>query len=107
MGLPGGVSVPLAAQETWSYSNLLGSVAATADGNGTKTGATRTYDPYGQSLAGLPDNRAGNHDIGWLGGVGTEHADNSPQLIEMGARSAISAVWSRTAGSGSVSSAGS
>src|SRR5207247_8422107 len=43
--------------------------------------------PYGQTLAGLPDNSAGNFDYGWLGQHqrGIEHEAGLP-TIEMGAR---------------------
>jgi RHS repeat-associated protein len=86
MSLPGGATVTFGSTERWSYPNLGGSVAAIADGNGAKVGGTHTYDPYGNALNGVPDNQAGNIDVGWLGGVSTEHAANVPQLIEMGAR---------------------
>lgn len=89
LSLPGGVTVTMpagASAQTWSYPNLSGSVAALADETGTKTGATHIYDPYGQAIEGdVPDNHAGNLDVGWLGGVATETEDGL-QLIEMGAR---------------------
>jgi RHS repeat-associated protein len=58
-----------------------------ADANGNKQGATFTYDPFGQALAGQPDNSAGSFDYGWLGRHerGTEQAAGI-NAIEMGAR---------------------
>jgi RHS repeat-associated protein len=75
------------ATDVWSYPNNHGDIAATCDGNGTKTGGTYTYDPYGQALNNLPDNSAGNYDYGWLGQHqrGTDHAGPF-NVIEMGAR---------------------
>ena len=73
--------------QVWSYPNLHGDVAAVADGAGAKQGATRTYDPFGQPLAGGVDNSAGSFDYGWLGqhqrGVETEAG---MATIQMGAR---------------------
>ena len=40
----------------WSYPNIHGDFAATADNAGVTIGSTMTYDPYGQVLASLPDN---------------------------------------------------
>jgi RHS repeat-associated protein len=73
--------------DVWSYSNIHGDVAAMADANGNKQGATFTYDPFGQALAGQPDNSAGSFDYGWLGRHerGTEQAAGI-NAIEMGAR---------------------
>ncbi|CAN5813671.1 hypothetical protein BH23ACT12_BH23ACT12_02670 [soil metagenome] len=75
------------AGDVWSYPNIHGDVMATADGLGNKTGATFTYDPFGQTLAGIPDNAQGNFDYGWLGRHqrGLEHASGIA-TIEMGAR---------------------
>jgi len=80
-------SVTIAATtQTWSYPNLAGSTAATADGTGAKQGGTHTYDPDGKALAGIPDNRTGSFDGGWMGSVGTEHANGLLEFVEMGAR---------------------
>jgi RHS repeat-associated protein len=88
IGLVGGVLLTVrGSSEVWSYPNIHGDTAATADANGVKQGPTLTYDPYGQALNGVPDNSAGNFDYGWLGtaqrpteGVG------GTGTIEMGAR---------------------
>src|SRR5205807_5410642 len=80
LSLVGGVSltrtqaVPSAA-DVWSYPNIHGDVAATSDGTGTKTGTTFTWDPYGQPLAGQPNNTASSLSYGWEGShlKGTEH----------------------------------
>jgi RHS repeat-associated protein len=71
----------------WSYPNIHGDVMSTANAAGAKQGPTLTYDPYGQALAGIPDNSDGNFDYGWLGRHqrGTEHA-GAAATIEMGAR---------------------
>jgi RHS repeat-associated protein len=77
----------LGAGDVWSYPNIHGDVMAVADSNGLKQGATKTYDPFGQALAGLPDNSSGNFDYGWLGSAQRpiEHA-GTLATIEMGAR---------------------
>lgn len=86
VSLPGGVSVSIApGEETWSYPNLIGSVAASADGDGVKQGPTRTYDPHGNPLDGVPDTREGDLDDAWVGAA-YEHAEGATPLVEMGAR---------------------
>jgi len=88
IGLLGGVLLTKrAGGDVWSYPNVHGDVMATADGAGAKQGSTLTYDPFGQDLAGLPDNSAGNFDYGWLGQHerGLEH-EGTLSTIEMGAR---------------------
>ena len=42
--------------DLWTYPNVHGDIVATANARGQKQGATLSYDPYGQALAGLPDN---------------------------------------------------
>jgi len=87
ISLPGGASVTIgSSSETWSYPNLSGSTAATANAAGAKQGATRTYDPDGKALAGIPDNHAGSFDGGWMGAVGTDHPTGIMEFVEMGAR---------------------
>ncbi|MEB0286868.1 PA14 domain-containing protein [Cryobacterium sp. 10I1] len=106
--LPGGASVAARPDGTqvWSYPNIHGDVAVTADETGTRT-ATYRYDPFGQSidpLTGLigttaaddtfPDNLPGvNAALGWVGGAGklTEHA-GTIATIEMGARQYVAAL---------------
>jgi RHS repeat-associated protein len=70
------------------YPNLHGDITATADATGAKQGATNSYDPYGNPLAGLPDNSASAYDNAWLGSQqrGLEHAAGLVPIIEMGAR---------------------
>ena len=89
VALPGGVTLTRrrGGTDTWSYPNVHGDTLATADRTGTKQGPTLAYDPYGQALAGIPDNSAGNLDYAWLGRHqrGTEHATSLP-VVEMGAR---------------------
>lgn len=85
--LPGGTALTKRASgDIWSYTNLHGDVAATANSSGVKQGSTYTYDPYGQPLAGIPDNSAGRHDYGWLGQRPTEHEPGLVTTIQMGAR---------------------
>jgi RHS repeat-associated protein len=87
IGLPGGASVTLrgGGEEVWSYPNLMGTVQATADEDGVKTAGPFRYDPFGGELNGIPDNREGGMDGGWMGSVGTEHSGGL-ELVEMGAR---------------------
>jgi RHS repeat-associated protein len=90
IGLLGGVMVTRrgsASTDVWSNPNIHGDIAATADGNGTKTGSTYLYDPFGNALNGEPDNSNGTFKYGWEGKSerGTDTAGGLP-LIEMGAR---------------------
>lgn len=88
IGLVGGAMLTKRTSgDVWSYPNVHGDVIATADAAGTKPGITLTYDPFGQSAAGLPDNSWGSFDYGWLG----QHQRGVEQgaglnIIEMGAR---------------------
>ncbi|MCA1835508.1 MAG: hypothetical protein LC721_03895, partial [Actinobacteria bacterium] len=68
-------------------------VMTTADSAGAKQGTTLSYDPYGQALAGLPDNSAANFDYGWLGQHqrGLEHSAGIA-TIEMGAKQYVPAL---------------
>lgn len=77
--------------DVWSYPNVHGDVVATADALGLQTGATASYDPYGQGTP--PDNSSGDFDYGWLGQHQrpTEHA-GSIATIEMGARPYVPAL---------------
>ena len=89
LSLPGGVLVTLAAgNEVWSYPDIHGSITATANDTGTKQGPTRTYDPDGNPLAGIPNNADGNFDFGWLGQHqrGLDHTTGLRPIIQMGAR---------------------
>jgi RHS repeat-associated protein len=90
LGLPGGVMLTdrPGTNDTWSYPNLHGDIAATANASGALIG-TFSYDPYGQALqSNVPDNQRGNIDFGWLGQHErpTEHENGLPTLLEMGAR---------------------
>ncbi len=82
------VAVTASPSDTWSYSNLHGDVAATADGSGSKVGSTFTYDPYGQPLAGNPNNTSSSAaSYGWAGSHQKLMEHSSPLAdIEMGAR---------------------
>ncbi len=77
--------------DTWSYPNVHGDVAATANGSGAKVGSTLTYDPYGQPLAGNASDTSSNFSFGWEGSKEklTEHQDDIA-TIEMGARQYVS-----------------
>ncbi len=59
--LPGGVIVTDRGPtgDVWSYPNIHGDTQATANSTGIKQGVTLTYDPYGNALAGVVDNQAG------------------------------------------------
>lgn len=95
LGLIGGVLVTdRAAADTWSYPNIHGDIAATADGAGAKQGDTVTFDPYGRLVSGTaPDNSTGSYDYGWLGKHqrGTD-AQTATPTIEMGARPYVMAL---------------
>ncbi|MDQ1438500.1 MAG: hypothetical protein QOK43_2129, partial [Acidimicrobiaceae bacterium] len=88
--LLGGVLVTrraAAGGDVWSYPGVHGDVVALADGAGAKQGPTRTYDPFGGALAGVPDNTGGRVDYGWLGQHQRGYeADAGGGVIEMGAR---------------------
>jgi RHS repeat-associated protein len=91
ISLPGGVLLTkrLGVADVWSYPNIHGDVASTADNLGLKLPPTTfTYDPYGQGLNVLPDNSLGDYDYGWLGQHqrGLEHQAGLQPVIEMGAR---------------------
>ncbi len=68
VSVPGGVSVTKrAGGDVRSYPNLHGDVQAVANAAGVKQGVTFIYDPYGQPLAGIVDNQAGEFDnAGWV-----------------------------------------
>ncbi|HVL27641.1 MAG TPA: RHS repeat-associated core domain-containing protein, partial [Acidimicrobiales bacterium] len=87
VGLVGGVTVTRNAGETWDYPNAHGDILVSANASGAKTGPTRSYDPYGQALAGIPENSTADMDYGWLGSHmrPLEHAAGIA-TIEMGAR---------------------
>jgi RHS repeat-associated protein len=90
IALPGGVLfTSRTAGSIWSYPNIHGDIAATADNAGVKQGATSVYDPFGQLIGGLlVDNSAGSYDYAWLGKQqrGLEHTPGLQPIIEMGAR---------------------
>ncbi|MGH9150839.1 MAG: phospholipase A2 [Acidimicrobiales bacterium] len=88
VGLLGGVSIAKGALtgDRWSYPNIHGDVLFTADGLGLE-GPAFTYDPFGNPLAGLPENAPGKFDYDWLGAHQRplEH-EAGIATIEMGAR---------------------
>lgn len=87
--LPGGVVVSIEGSgSVWSYPNIHGDVAATADELGVKAGATRVYDPFGNAVTAIPSNQAGSFDCGWLGQHrrSTDHASGLNTTVQMGSR---------------------
>ena len=90
VALPGGVVVTKrVAGDVWSYPNVHGDVAVSANAAGVKQGSSVVYDPFGSPVSGgVPDNGAGSFDFGWVGSnlKGLEHATGVGQVIEMGAR---------------------
>lgn len=83
--LPGGVAVTKRASgDVWSYPNIHGDIQATANAAGVKQGVTFTYDSYGNALAGIVDNLAGEIDNGNAPRTptrpGADHRDGSPRL---------------------------
>jgi len=66
--LAGGVMVSKnTSGDRWSGPNVHGDVMAATNSTGVKQGATFSYDPYGQPLAGNPDLVSGSLDYGWVG----------------------------------------
>jgi RHS repeat-associated protein len=107
ISLPGGVTVssPIAGPTVWSYPNIHGDVAWTADQSGSRTGFYQ-YDPFGQPIdpstkvigsptadESVPDTLPGAYDVGWVGskGKGYEHT-GTVATIEMGVRMYIAGV---------------
>jgi RHS repeat-associated protein len=94
ISLPGSALViKRSAGDVWSYPNVHGDVIATANASGAKQGGTLSYDPFGEAMAGMPDNSAGNFDYGWLG----QHerpieTEAGIATIEMGARPYVPAL---------------
>ena len=87
VALPAGVLYTKRAGGTdvWSYPNTHGDVAATRV-NGTVTAFN--WDPYGNPVGNIPDNRAGSNDWGWLGQHQRtlDHPGGLNPVIEMGTR---------------------
>jgi RHS repeat-associated protein len=87
LALPGGVMLTKrASSDVWSYPNIHGDTAAIANASGAKQGTTYTYEPFGATLAGVPDTSDGNMDYAWTGQRPLEHETGHQNLIEMGAR---------------------
>ena len=92
--------------DVWSYPNIHGHIAATANAAGAKTGITVIYSPDGVALDPLsfsgsdpvvvdpPDNSAGSFDYGWQGKDQRplEHAGTLLATIEMGARQYVPSI---------------
>jgi RHS repeat-associated protein len=102
IGLPGGVSVSIQAeQQVWSYPNIQGGIAVTTDSTGTRTGTLAIYDPFGNPInldtgtigttdadTAVPDNTTtpGN-SYGWQGSHQKAYQHTAGiTTIEMGAR---------------------
>jgi RHS repeat-associated protein len=96
VSLAGGVVLTRrSGQDIWSYPNVLGSVAITANATGAVSGGPFLYDPFGDPLSSsgaydsdaVPDNGAGL-EFAWLGSHQRpyEHASDM-SLIALGARS--------------------
>ena len=89
LGLMGGAVLSKAAgSEIWSISNLHGDTIATLSSTGVVTGGPFTYDPFGKTISGVPDNQIGLFDNGWLGQNQRplEQQTGLRAVIEMGAR---------------------
>ena len=89
IGLMGGAVLSKATgSEIWSISNLHGDTIATLSSTGVVTGGPFTYDPYGKTIGGAPDNQIGSFDNGWLGKNQRplEQQAGLRSVIEMGAR---------------------
>lgn len=74
----------------WSHGNTHGDLVVTANGSGTQTGQTQSFDPFGNPLGAATgiDNSAGDLDYGWHGQAQRplEHQTGVMPTIEMGAR---------------------
>jgi RHS repeat-associated protein len=72
---------------SYDHPSVRGDLVLTTDAAGRQAGALRTFDPYGQPLADVPDNSPGSMDYGWLGQHqrAYEHAGDL-SLVQMGAR---------------------
>ena len=89
LGLMGGAVLSKATgSEIWSISNLHGDTIATLNSTGVVTGGPFTYDPFGKTINGAPDNQIGLFDNGWLGKNQRplEQQTGLRAVIEMGAR---------------------
>jgi RHS repeat-associated protein len=89
LGLMGGAVLSKATgSEIWSISNLHGDTIATLGSSGVLTGGPFTYDPFGKTIGGVPDNQIGSFDNGWLGKNQRplELQTGLRAVIEMGAR---------------------
>jgi RHS repeat-associated protein len=89
LGLMGGAVLSKATgSEIWSISNLHSDTIATLGSTGLVTGGPFTYDPFGKTIGGTPDNQIGLFDNGWLGQNQRplEQQTGLRAVIEMGAR---------------------
>jgi RHS repeat-associated protein len=89
LGLMGGAVLSKSTgSEIWSISNLHGDTIATLGSTGLVTGGPFTYDPFGKTIGGAPDNQIGSFDNGWLGKNQRplEQQSGLRAVIEMGAR---------------------
>ena len=60
IGLPGGVTLTTrAGGDVWSYPNIAGSVATTANSTGAKTAGPLLYDPYATRSVAIPTTKPG------------------------------------------------
>ena len=114
MGLPGGVSLTLAAPaaaggvwvQAWNYPSLHGDTILQADASGCRVGACASFDPFGQSIDpatgnigtaiaddAVVDTTPGDADLAFVGGHGKlyEHG-GSIAMVEMAARQYVAAL---------------
>lgn len=90
IALPGGaLQTVKTAGATWSFPNVHGDIAVSANAAGTKQGSTSVYDPYGNLVtATIVDNSTGSFDHAWLGQHQRplEHEGGLQPIVQMGAR---------------------
>jgi len=86
--LPGGMLLAKnVGGDRWSAPNVHGDVMAVTNATGIKQGATHTYDPYGQPLAGIPNNTEGTMEYGWVGQhLRPTETNTTLGYLEMGVR---------------------
>ncbi|WP_189157109.1 PA14 domain-containing protein [Lentzea pudingi] len=88
ISLPGGVLLTVKSDtRKWDHPSIRGDLSLTTDDGGLQVGGLRTYSPFGEPLADVPDNQPGDMDYGWLGQHQRpyEHS-GSLAIVQMGAR---------------------
>ena len=99
LGLPGGVTVSIAAdasEEQWHYSSLQNNTLLSSDAQGQPLGALTLYSPYGEVLTGHPPTMDGAPETGFDGANGVATETFAIDLTLMGDRVYIPSIHSFT-----------